>query len=216
MTYEYLKVALPESMIALITLNRPEKRNALSTRLRQEIVNCLGELAADESIKVVILTGEGSSFCGGFDLKEFADGESESIFKEATLYHRAVHTFSKPLIAAVNGPAFAGGMDLAAMCDLRVVSEQAIFAQPQVRMGVPAAYDLISTVLPQSLARELCLSGRTMDADEARSSGFVCKIVAGERLLAESVALAAEIADAGAAGSMKHQFVQNQPDLFTN
>ena len=120
------------------------------------------------------------------------------------------------MIAAVNGPAFAGGMDLAAMCDLRVASENASFAQPQVRMGVPAAFDLISRVLPQSLARELCLTGRTMGLEEARACGFVNTIVAPDQLLAETIVLAREISDALASQSMKRQFVENQPDLFTN
>jgi enoyl-CoA hydratase len=214
MAYEYLKIEHPDTGIVSITLNRPEKRNALSSQLRLELVECLGQLEADEFVRVVILTGAGPSFCGGFDLKEFATGDSEAIFKEATEYHRVVYTFSKPLVAAVNGPAFAGGMDLAAMCDLRVASEDAIFAQPQVRMGVPAAYDLISTVLPQSLARELCLTGRSMGVEEARACGFVGNIVAPQQLLAETLALAKEIEDVPAAQSMKHQFIENQPGLF--
>jgi enoyl-CoA hydratase len=214
MAYEYLKIEHPDTGIVSITLNRPEKRNALSSQLRLELVDCLGQLEADEFVRVVILTGAGPSFCGGFDLKEFATGDSEAIFKEATEYHRVVYTFSKPLVAAVNGPAFAGGMDLAAMCDLRVASEDAIFAQPQVRMGVPAAYDLISTVLPQSLARELCLTGRSMGVEEARACGFVGNIVAPQQLLAETLALAKEIEDVPAAQSMKHQFIENQPGLF--
>lgn len=216
MAYDYLKIEHPDTGVASITLNRPEKRNALSTQLRHEIVDCLGNLEADESVKVAILTGEGSSFCGGFDLKEFETGDSEAIFKEATEYHRVVYTFSKPLIAAVNGPAFAGGMDLAAMCDLRIAAENALFAQPQVRMGVPAAYDLIGTVLPQSLARELCLTGRTMGVEEARACGFVSKVVAPDQLLAETTAVAREIANAPASQLMKRQFIENQPDLFTS
>jgi len=216
MAYEYLKIEHLDTGIALIRLNRPEKRNALSSQLRHELVECLHELEADESVRVAILTGEGPSFCGGFDLKEFESGDSESIFKEATEYHRVVHTFSKPLIAAVNGPAFAGGMDLAAMCDLRIASENAAFAQPQVRMGVPAAYDLIRSVLPQSLARELCLTGRSMDVEEAKACGFVSRVFSPDQLLAETKILAQEISDALASGSMKQQFVENQPDLFVS
>jgi enoyl-CoA hydratase/carnithine racemase len=214
MAYEYLKLEHPDTGITCIKLNRPEKRNALSSQLRDELVNCLGELEADEFVRVVILTGEGPSFCGGFDLKEFASGDSDAIFKAATAYHRVVYTFSKPLIAAVNGPAFAGGMDLAAMCDLRVASETAIFAQPQVLMGVPAAYDLISTVLPQSLARELCLTGRSMDVEEAKACGFVSRVSSPDQLLPESLALAQGVSDATASQSMKQQMVESQPDLF--
>jgi enoyl-CoA hydratase len=216
MAYDFLKVEHPDTGIASMTLNRPDKRNALSSQVRAELVDCLKEFEADKLVRVVILTGAGPAFCGGFDLKEFESGDSEAIFKGAMEYHRVVYNFPKPLIAAVNGPAFAGGMDLAAMCDLRVASENAMFAQPQVRMGVPAAFDLLGTVLPQSLARELCLTGRTLGIAEAREFGFVSKVIAAEQLLAETLVLAQEISDAAACHAMKQQIVENQPDLFTS
>jgi enoyl-CoA hydratase len=213
MDYQFLTCAEQEG-IAVITLNRPEKRNALSTPLREEIVCCLEELAAKEAVKVVILTGAGPSFCAGFDLSEFAGGNKEEIFAQAVAYHRKVHTFPKPLLAAVNGPALAGGMDLAVMCDVRIASETATFGQPQVRMGVAAAYDLLRTILPEAVTRELCLTGRRLDAQEACRLGLVNRVVPGERLMAETLQLAREIATSAASQTMKERFLRAQPTLF--
>jgi enoyl-CoA hydratase len=213
MTYKFLKCEIKDG-IAIITMNRPDKRNALSTELRNEIVRCLLELEGDDSVKVVILTGSGASFCAGFDLKEFASGNMEEIFARAMAYHKKVYTFKKPLIASINGPALAGGMDLAAMCDIRISSSSAIFGQPQVKMGIPASYDLIRRVIPEMIARELCLTGRQMDAQEALRVGFVSKVVPGERLMDEAIKLAREIAESKGAEATKAQFIKEQPILF--
>ncbi len=213
MGYRFLQCERKEAL-AIITLNRPEKRNALSVALREDIVKCLGELSADEAVRVVVLTGAGSSFCAGFDLGELAAGDMERIFAEARAYHQAVYTFPKPIIAAVNGPALAGGMDLAIMCDVRIASEVASFGQPQVRMGVVAAYDLLRTVLPQAVARELCLTGRRMEPQEALRLGFVSGVVSPDRLMEEAVGVAKVVAENRACLSAKAQFVKEQPLLF--
>lgn len=213
MGYQFLQCDKRETL-AIITLNRPEKRNALSMALRKEIVECLGELRADETVKAVVLTGAGPSFCAGFDLGELAAGDMERIFTEARAYHRAVYTFPKPIIAAVNGPALAGGMDLAIMCDMRIASEVASFGQPQVRMGVVAAYDLIRTVLPEAVARELCLTGRRMEPQEALRLGFVNGVVSPDRLMEEAVGTAKLIAENRSSLSTKVQFLKEQPQLF--
>ncbi|MEM2983171.1 MAG: enoyl-CoA hydratase/isomerase family protein [Candidatus Bathyarchaeia archaeon] len=213
MDYQFLELER-RGDIAIMRLNRPDKRNALSTQLREEIVRCLDALEGDESIKVVVLTGKGPSFCAGFDLKEFASGNMDEILAQARAYHHKVYTFMKPIVASINGPALAGGMDLAAMCDLRISSREAQFGQPQVRMGIPAAYDLIRTVLPEMKARELCLTGRVMLADEALSAGFVCKVVPAENLMDEAMKMAREIAESKGSGATKAQFIKEQPRLF--
>jgi len=213
MAYQFLECEIMEE-IAIIKLNRPEKRNALSTKLREEIVRCLEDLEGNDSVKVAILTGSGPSFCAGFDLKEFASGNMDEILAQARAYHQKVYTFKKPIIASINGPALAGGMDLAAMCDIRISSSEATFGQPQVRMGIPAAYDLIRTVLPEMTARELCLTGRVMAAEEALSVGFVCKVVPGEKLMDEAIKLAKEVAGSKANLATKGQIIKEQPRLF--
>ncbi len=200
--------------VATMTLNRPEKRNALSRQLREEIVTCLHGLQDDDEVKAIVLTGKGDSFCAGFDLAEFQHGDMQEIFSHATRYHHEVYNATKPIIAAVNGPAMAGGMDLAAMCDIRVLTEGAAFGQPQVKMGIAAAFDLLQTVVPEPLSRELCLTGRKMSAEEAVQCGFASKIVPAGELLEVATAMARDITSAAASGAMKLVFKARQPDLF--
>jgi enoyl-CoA hydratase len=202
--------------IAVLTLNRPEKRNALSRALREEIVGRLDELAKSDAVRAVVLTGAGPVFCAGFDRSEFAGGGMEEVFEEATEYHRRVYTFAKPLIAAVNGPALGGGCDLAAMCDFRLAAASAAFGQPQVRFGAPAAYDLMRAVLGTGVAREMCLTGRTYDAEEALRIGLVNRVLEPEELLDAARTLARDVASLpeGVSEIAKRGFVVHQPRLF--
>ena len=201
---------------AVLTLNRPDKRNALSRALREEIVARLDALEKDEAVHAVVLTGAPPAFCAGFDRSELAGGAMEEIFADATQYHRRVHTFSKPLIAAVNGPALGGGCDLAVMCDFRLAASTAVFGQPQVRFGAAAAYDLMRAVLGSGAAREMCLTGRTYDASEAFRIGLVNRVLEPAELLDTARALAREIASLpeGMPESAKRGFVARQPALF--
>lgn len=211
MGYEYLLVKEQEG-VAVITLNRPDKRNALSTALRREIVASLEEMDKKDGIVSVVLTGAGPVFCAGFDLSEFQTGNMDEIFAQANVYHHSVYNFKKPIIAAVNGPALAGGMDLAIMCDFRIAVASAQFGQPQVKMGVPAAFDLIKTVLPEGVAREICLTGRRMPADEALRLGLINRIVPDDRLIEDAVEMARETANSGAL--IKDVIIKLQPELF--
>jgi enoyl-CoA hydratase/carnithine racemase len=201
---------------AVLTLNRPAKRNALSRALRREIVERLDELAESDGVRAVVLAGAGPVFCAGFDRSEFAGGGMEAVFAEAMEYHRRVYTFAKPLIAAVNGPALGGGCDLAAMCDFRIAATSAAFGQPQVRFGAAAAYDLMRAVLGTGAAREMCLTGRTYDAQEALAIGLVNRVVEPGELLDVAVTAAREIAGLpeDMPESAKRGFVAQQPRLF--
>jgi enoyl-CoA hydratase/carnithine racemase len=202
--------------VALLTLDRPAKRNALSRALRQELLERLGDLARDERVSAVILTGNGPVFCAGFDRSEFAEGGMAEVFSDALEYHRRVYTFSKPLLAAVNGAALGGGCDLAAMCDVRIASQTAVFGQPQVRFGASAAYALMHEVLPTGAAREMCLTGRTYGVEEALGLGLISAIHEPEALLGAARELATSIATlpAGMPAQTKHEFLAQQPPLF--
>ena len=201
--------------VAVLRLNRPDQRNALNAALRQALIDTLDELADDDAVNVVVLTGQGSTFCAGFDLKELeSDDDQDAVFANAHAYHHAVHTFPKPLIAAIEGHAVAGGMDLALMCDLRVGSDTARFGQPQVKFGVPAAYDLLTSVVPMAVARDLCLTGRIIEVNEAVEHGIVQRRSGSGDALDDAMVLAAEIATVNAAGFMKRLIVASQPDLF--
>ena len=202
--------------VAVLTLNRPEKRNALSRALRDEIVLRLDALAKSDAVRVVVLTGAPPAFCAGFDRTEFSGGGMEEIFVQAIAYHRRVYTFAKPLIAAVNGPALGGGCDLAAMCDFRLASTAAVFGQPQVRFGAPAVYDLMRAVTSAGAAREMCLTGRQYDAREALQIGLVNRVLDPDELLQCATAVAREAASLpqGIAETAKRSFLAQQPRLF--
>jgi len=215
MTIGVLEVERRGDGVVVATLNRPDKRNALNAELRQALIDTLWGLAADDDVKAVVLCGSGGTFCAGFDLDELmaADDRAE-VFAHATAYHHAVYTFGKPLVAAIEGAAVAGGMDLALMCDLRVAACDARFGQPQVKMGVPAAFDLIKTVVSEPIARDLCLTGRIIEAAEALGIGLIGHSVEPGSALDAAVLLAAEIAGIRGAIAMKQAFVSAQPVLF--
>lgn len=198
-----------------LTLNRPAKRNALSAELRDRITDALDAAANDDSVGAVLLSGAGDHFCAGFDLDEITHAaDPAAVFSDAGRYHHRVHMFAKPIIVAVAGSAVAGGLDLALMCDLRVASTDARLGQPQVRHGIPASYELLAGIVGDPFARDLCLTGRIVDADEAQRRGLVHRVVAPDQLIESARQLAADIASTPAAG-MKWQFVEHQTDLFS-
>lgn len=184
--------------IAMLILNRPDKRNALSVALREEMIDALTALAADESLKVLIITGAGPVFCAGFDLGEFdklgQDSEFDRRFGESSSqWHVATAAFPLPTVAAVNGPAAAGGFDLASMCDVRVVSEDAWFGHPEVSFSeiiFPPLHDLVGG----GVARELGLTGRRVYASEAKELGIANRVVPVGRVVEVARELARTIA----------------------
>ena len=126
--------------VATLTLDRPERKNALSIELRDAISDALDRLAADESVSCVVVTGRGDVFSAGFDLREFDraaadEAFSRTLWASSDRYHRTVREFPLPTMAAVNGPAIAGGMDLAVMCDLRIAADTTWFAHPEYTFG---------------------------------------------------------------------------------
>jgi len=166
---------------ALLTLNRPEKRNALSVALRDAISDALDDLAADEQMKCVVFTGAGSVFSAGFDLKEFTKAAEDEVFARelwasSDRYHHTVLRFPLPTIAAVNGPALAGGFDLAILCDLRIASTTARFTHPERTFG-DVVYGPLHDLVGGAVARELTIGGRELDAAEALAVHLVGDVV---------------------------------------
>jgi enoyl-CoA hydratase/carnithine racemase len=187
-----LQIERAEDGIALLTLNRLEKRNALSIELRYELARELEALGDDESVSCLIVTGAGSAFCSGMDVTQFG-GEIENrrrIVESSIAAFGTYGRFPKPVIAAVNGPAIAGGFALALLSDIRIASPAARFGFGELPRGVPPSYASARAALPAALARELSLTGRVVDADEALELGVVTELVEPGALLARARELA--------------------------
>src|SRR3990170_1248141 len=192
-----IEVSGPDAGAARVTLARPDKRNALSVALRDEVSDALAALAADPAVRVVVLTGAGSVFSAGFDLDEFKQAAADPAFhrrlwESSDRFHRACLGFPLPLVAAVNGPAIAGGFDLAVMCDLRVAARTATFSHPELAFG-DVVYAPLHDLVGGAVARELCLTGRVVGADEALRLRLVASVVPPGDLAVETARVAAMI-----------------------
>lgn len=160
--------------IAAVTLNRPEKRNALSVELRVELADALDRVAADPGVRCVVLTGAGSAFCAGMDVTQFGGdaAHKRTLVETSERLFATVGRFPLPLVAAVNGPAVAGGFALALLCDLRVAAPEATFGFPEVGRDIPPSYAAARAALAPAVAADLCLTGRLVDVDEALALGI--------------------------------------------
>ncbi len=187
----------PRGEITTITLNRPEKRNAISNEMIEELLAALDQVESSAS-RVAILTGAGKAFCSGMDLDHLKAVSSQSPeqnledSRRLARMFRRLYTFPKPLIAAVNGPAIAGGCGIATLCDFTLAVPEATFGYTEVRIGfIPA---IVSVFLVRQIgekrARDLLLTGRTLDAAEACQIGLVTEVVAADRLLDRACELA--------------------------
>ena len=158
--------------VAVVTLRRPEKHNALSIELRLELGEAFGALSEDDGVGCIVLTGAGSSFCSGMDTSQFGGDlrNRERLVETSTLAFKAVGECRRPVVAAINGPALAGGFALALLCDLRVAAQSASFGYPELPRGIPPSYAAARAVLPATVAQELCLTGRIVRADRGAAA----------------------------------------------
>jgi enoyl-CoA hydratase/carnithine racemase len=181
--------------VAVVTLRRPEKRNALSIELRLEIADAFARLSDDRNVGCVVLTGAGAAFCAGMDTDQFGGdlAHRRQLVETSTVAFEAIGECRRPIVAAVNGPALAGGFALALLCDLRIASSEAVFGYPELPRGIPPSYAAARAVLPATVAQDLCLTGRLVKADEAQKLGIV-REVARDDLLARALELAERIA----------------------
>ncbi|HVM92054.1 MAG TPA: enoyl-CoA hydratase-related protein [Terriglobales bacterium] len=189
----YQNIELNVAEVATITLNRPDKRNAISYDLIADLLQALDEVKKSPA-RVLILTGAGKAFCSGMDLENLKGligrTPEQNIEDSRTMVSlfRSLYEFPKPTIAAVNGPAIAGGTGLALLCDFTLAVPEAKFGYTEVRIGfVPA---IVSTFLlrqvGEKIARDLLLTGRIFDAEEAMRIGLLSEIVPQEQLLARA------------------------------
>jgi methylglutaconyl-CoA hydratase len=203
MTAPLVRIHLHEHAGTII-LNRPEKRNAINRGMLGELSQALGDLHLQRSVRAVILTGAGSAFCAGMDLQEMLDTHSQDDARQrwqddADLYRElleAMWRFPKPLIAAINGPAMAGGAGLLLGCDLVVASREARFGLPEPLRGIVAGMvaPLLAFRLGGGQAARLLLSAATIDSHEAHRIGLFHEVVEPDQLWPRAVEIAAQCA----------------------
>ena len=193
-----------DGAIATITLNRPDKRNAISSTMIEEVLGVLNAAEADSAVRVVILTGAGRAFCSGMDLETLQTiagqtGEQNLADSRqmARMFHR-LYAFPKPLITAVNGAAVAGGCGIATFSDITLAVAEAKFGYTEVRIGfIPALVSvLVRRQMGEKRARELLLTGAIIDAAEAFRLGMVTEIVPAENLLQRAHEVASKFLEA--------------------
>jgi len=187
--------------VAIITINRPDKRNALNIKTREEGAVLLEELRSDESVGVVVFTGAGDkAFIAGADIAEFAGRTAMSqreVMMGRSLF-TAIDTFPKPVIAMINGYCLGGGCELALACDIRIASEIASFGQPEINLGIipgGGGTQRLTRLVGEGKAMEMILTGEIIDAKTAHAIGLVNHVVPVDQLQAKTLEVANRIAD---------------------
>lgn len=200
---------------SLVTLNRPGKRNAMSRKMLRELVDALTEADRRSGGAAIVLTGAGSAFCAGDDLVEAARSDAETFDEGIALLQQATRILlesNRPSVAALNGPAIGGGLELALACDLRIAADTAVFACPEVAWGLVCTNGA-SVLLPEYIgrgrARDMLLTGRQYGAGWALAAGLVTEVVPTDRVLERSTALATELAERAGAVRWTRQLLHD-------
>ncbi|MDX1535045.1 MAG: enoyl-CoA hydratase-related protein [Thermoplasmata archaeon] len=193
-----------EEGIALVTLDRPEALNALSTAMLEELRDVLQEVARRADLRVLVLTGAGDrAFAAGADIREMADRNPMETRRYAALGHevaRLLERMGKPVIAALNGYALGGGSELALACDVRIASEDAQIGQPEVKLGIPPGFggsQRLARLVGRGRASELIFLGEPISSKKAERMGLVNRVVPADRLLHEAKAWARRMMERG-------------------
>jgi len=200
MNFENIRMAR-EGPAAVVTLNRPQRRNALSLSLMLELIGCLDEIGRDREIRAVILAAAGKVFCSGHDLSEMTGleiGEYRRIFGVSTELMMKIQAIPQPVIAEVQGIATAAGCQLVATCDLAVAAEEAAFGTPGVKIGLFCTTPMIALTraIGRKRALQMLLTGELVDARTASDWGLINQVVPASDLPAATRRLAARVADA--------------------
>jgi len=190
-----------EQQTEVVTLNRPERRNALSLELMLELIDCLDQIGRDAGLRAVILAAAGKVFCSGHDLTELLGKsltEYRRIFDVCTQLMTKIQSIPQPVIAQVQGLATAAGCQLVATCDLAVASEEAAFATPGVRIGLFCTTPMVALTraIPRKRAFQMLVTGEVIDAHTAAQWGLVNRVVPAAELDSETRRLAARVAEA--------------------
>ena len=212
MKYEILKTEIQDE-VAVVTISRPEAMNALNSKFFEEMNSLLDDMAKNNDVKVIVLTGEGKAFVAGADISEMVNMNSEqgkSFSKKGQETFNKIENLDKPVIAAVNGFALGGGCELAMATDFRIASKMAKFGQPEVNLGLIPGYagtQRLSRIVGLSNALYLLYTADMITADDALRMGLVQKVVEPEDLLTEAIAIAKKIASKGPDAVKKVKYV---------
>jgi enoyl-CoA hydratase len=185
--------------VAIVTLNRPQRLNALSDALAAELATALHGFDADPGISVIVVTGSEKAFAAGADIGAMADWDYAKVYGDdyITKNFEAMREVRKPVIAAVAGYALGGGCELAMMCDMIVAADTAKFGQPEITIGTMPGMggtQRLPRAIGKAKAMDWCLTGRTVDAAEAERAGLVARVVPADKLMEETLSIAARIA----------------------
>jgi enoyl-CoA hydratase/carnithine racemase len=224
MSYENICFAT-EDNIALVTLNRPQRRNALSLALMRELIDCLETIVSRRDLRAVILAANGKVFSSGHDLSEMVgreESEYKQIFAVCTELMAKVQSIPQPVIAEVQGMATAAGCQLVASCDLAIAAEEAAFATPGVKIGLFCTTPMVavSRVVGRKRAMEMLLTGEPIDAHTAADWGLVNRVVASGELRTETLKLSRRIVESSelvvSLGKLAYyaQIDLDQPDAY--
>ena len=200
MSYQHL-IRSTEGQLGIITLNRPERRNALSLELMRELISCLDEMTRETNIRAIVLAASGKVFSSGHDLSEMVGrtvNDYRRLFDVCTELMMKIQSIPQPVIAQVQGIATAAGCQLVATCDLAIASDQAAFATPGVKIGLFCTTPMValSRAVGRKRAMEMLLTGKLVDADTAADWGLVNRVVPAAELESATRDLACKIAQA--------------------
>ena len=208
-----------EKDVAIVVIDRPERKNALNKELREELYNTIKKIGSIKGIKAIIITGRGDVFVAGADLAVMKD-YTEKEAKEASLHGSKIFSYIEdmrlPVIAAINGWALGGGLELALACDIRICSEDAKFGQPEVRLGIIPGYGAtfrLPKIIGMGRAKELIITGRIIDAHEAERIGLVSEVVKKEELMNRAKDIAKGLSGATAAIGFAKEAINKAFDM---
>src|SRR5436853_2831966 len=194
---ETLVVTSRNNDILTVTLNRPSKSNSLNPELVSLLTSCFESSAADLSLKVVVITGAGKTFCAGLDLDlllSWSIEEKLDHLDKVTSLYSLIWNLPQPVIAAVNGPAIAGGFDLAAFCDVRLAASEAVFGQAEINIGLTQIIHPLYKTIGLAHAKEMALTGRSITSEEACRIGLVNHVYPSNELMRRAMEMAETMA----------------------
>ena len=210
----YIKLE-KKGRVAVITMNRPEKRNALNSEVRQELYNVLKRIDSDENIRSAIITGAGEAFIAGADIQAMKNYTVEDAIESSRQGSKVFSYIEKmgiPVIAAINGWALGGGLELALACDIRICSENAQFGQPEIKIGILPGYGAtirLPRIIGIARAKEMIYFGEIITAKEAENNGLVTLVTSPTDLMEKAMELAQKLVQGPASLSLVKQAINS-------